>query len=101
MSAKRDAHGVNLGAAGQLHSHASFIRTVPMQHVQSHYAENEPQTGSASQLASTQHVLPEKAQLKQLKASAFVPLVSLSPESSTSSVTDDMSDLKQAGQASC
>ena len=98
--AEHDAHGVSLGAAWQPHDHASFIRTVPMQHVQSPYAEHEPHNTSVNQLASMQHVLPEKAWLQQLKASAFVPLISLSPQSSSSSVVGDVSDCKLACETS-
>ena len=79
----------DLGAVRQPEKHSSFIRTVPMQHVQSHYAEqwlDEDSAPAKQPTANMQPFFPDKAWLTQLTAPAFLPLVSLSPESSCSSV---------------
>ena len=79
----------DLGAVRQPQKPSCFIRTVPMQHVQSHYAEQrlDQGPGPAKQpTANMQPFLPDEAWLTHLTAPAFMPLVSLSPESSCSSV---------------
>ena len=84
---KQHTPEADLGAAHQPQKPSSFIRTVPMQHVQSNYPEPLLGQGSAEQpTASMQPFLPNKAWLTQLTAPAFMPLISLSPESSCSSV---------------
>ena len=84
---KQHTPGADLGAVHQPQQPFSFIRTVPMQHVQSNYAEPLLGQGSAEQLtASLQPFLPDKPWLTQLTAPAFMPLISLSPESSCSSM---------------
>lgn len=58
-----------------------------MQHVHSHYAEKQSHGSSVKQTvtATVQCVVPDKAWLSQLTTPAFMPLVTLSPESSSSS----------------
>lgn len=64
----------------------SFIKTVPMQHVQSHYAGERTDQGKGEQLAPSVQALPlNKAWLTQLTAPPFTPLISLTPESSCDS----------------
>ena len=58
-----------------------------MQHVQSNYAVPLLNQGPDEQpTASMQPFLPDKEWLTQLTVPAFIPLISLSPESSCSSV---------------
>lgn len=64
----------------------SFIKTVPMQHVQSHYAEERSDLDRGEQLIpSVQPLSLNKAWLTQLTAPPFTPLISFTPESSCSS----------------
>ena len=79
-----------LGTERQPQNQASFIRTVPMQHVQSHYAEQQYHQAPDEQLtASMQRLLPDKAWLTQLTTPAFMPLIGMSPESSCSSICQE------------
>ena len=85
----KHTHGADLGAVYPPQKPSSFIKTVPMQHVQSNYAEPLLGQGPAEQpTGSTQphSLLPDKAWLTQLTVPAFIPLINLSPESSCSSV---------------
>ena len=61
-----------------------------MQHVQSQYADPSSVLNlDEQQVTRTQRMVPDKAWLTQLTTPAFMPLVDLSPESSTSSVGQD------------
>lgn len=80
----------DMAAVPQPLKHVSFIRTVPMQHVQSHYTDQQSVLSSDEhQVTSIKCVVPDKAWRTQLTTAAFVPLISLSPESSSSSVGQD------------
>lgn len=90
----------DMGAVPQP-QHFSFIRTVPMQHVQSHYTDQQSVVSSDEhQVTSIKCVVSGKAWRTQLTAAAFVPLMSLSPESSTSSV-DHGQDVLHGHEDSC
>lgn len=74
------------GALPQHQKPVSFIKTVPMQHVHSHYAGERSDQDRGEQLTSSVQPLSlNQAWLNQLTAPAFTPLISLTPESSCSS----------------
>ena len=77
---------------------ASFIKTVPMQHVQSHYAAAVPQqltgtvcNGDFKSDATPKHcmqpMLAERVALRQAAAQPLAALLSLSPELSDGTVS--------------
>ena len=83
----RSKHGFG---HGQDHT---FIKTVPMQHVQSHYCSSvvQPNTtckvlGSSSNCMSHEGMQTVVKWAAQVSAQPFAPLLSLSPESSSNSI---------------
>ena len=95
----KHAHAIGSQAAGINSQDGSFIKTVPMQHVQSHYAsplhtlllppgfsQGRNVDSSASLANSAKQVLASDMQWqKPVTAQPFAPLLSLSPESSADS----------------
>ena len=71
----------------------TFIRTVPMQHVQSHYSSSVVQPNTASKVFNTssncmshEGLQSEVKWAAQVSAQPFAPLLSLSLESSSNSI---------------
>ncbi len=74
----------------------TFIKTVPMQHVQSHYSSSfvQPNTAtkvfdSGSNCMSHEGLQSQVKWAAQVSAQPFAPLLSLSPESSSNSINID------------
>ena len=74
----------------------TFIKTVPMQHVQSHYSSSFVQPNTATKAfdsgSNCMSHTGMQSQVKwpaQVSAQPFAPLLSLSPESSSNSINTD------------
>lgn len=73
----------------------TFIKTVPMQHVQSHYSSSIVQPNTTSQLCGSSSKCMSQEGLQtavkwaaQVSAQPFAPLLSLSPESSSNTIDE-------------